>query len=203
MIPESVLHRVEELRYRLPPLDGVTNLVTIHDPCVVIGRGNLFVHPDIRIDSFVKLECGHGMYIDRLVHVASFCHLGIGGGITILEEGSSFGSGAKIITGSNQPGIGHGCSAIDPNGVITRSFVWIKRNAVLFAGAIVLPGITIGEGAIIAAGAVVTKDIPDGETWAGVPARRIKGRQYGVSSLTHDCTRWLESIDDLYQGTAI
>lgn len=38
----------------------------------------------------------------------------------------------------------------------------------------ILPGVTIGEGAIIGAGAVVTKDVPAGETYAGVPARDIR-----------------------------
>jgi len=47
----------------------------------------------------------------------------------------------------------------------------VKRGASIGAGAIILPGVTIGERAMIGAGAVVTKDVPDGETWAGNPAR--------------------------------
>ncbi|WAW14154.1 acyltransferase [Peptostreptococcus equinus] len=39
---------------------------------------------------------------------------------------------------------------------------------------IVMPNIKIGKNCIIAAGAIVTKDIPDGEIWGGVPAKRIK-----------------------------
>jgi len=37
----------------------------------------------------------------------------------------------------------------------------------------VLPGITIGSHAIVGAGSVVTRDIPNGEVWAGNPARHI------------------------------
>jgi len=44
------------------------------------------------------------------------------------------------------------------------------------AGAIILPGVKIGEGAVVGAGAVVTSDIPAYEVWAGVPARRIRTR---------------------------
>lgn len=42
---------------------------------------------------------------------------------------------------------------------------------------IILPGTTINQGAIIAAGAVVTKDIPENEIWAGVPAQKIGVRK--------------------------
>lgn len=49
----------------------------------------------------------------------------------------------------------------------------VRRGASIGAGAVILPGVTIGEGAMIGAGAVVTRDVPAGETWAGNPARRI------------------------------
>jgi|SRR3990167_1464861 len=48
-----------------------------------------------------------------------------------------------------------------------------KKGSALGAGVIVLPGITIGEGALVGAGAVVTKDVPDGVTVVGNPARVI------------------------------
>lgn len=47
--------------------------------------------------------------------------------------------------------------------------VWIGTAATI------LPGVTVGDGAIIGAGAVVTRDVPAGEKWAGVPARRLGG----------------------------
>jgi len=53
--------------------------------------------------------------------------------------------------------------------------VHIKRGAWIGAGAIILPGITIGECSIVAAGAVVTKDVPPYTMVAGVPAKVIKG----------------------------
>ncbi len=58
-----------------------------------------------------------------------------------------------------------------PRGEWLRTFV--RDGVVIGAAASILPGVTIGEGAIIGAGAVVTKDVPEGETWAGVPARRL------------------------------
>jgi acetyltransferase-like isoleucine patch superfamily enzyme len=49
----------------------------------------------------------------------------------------------------------------------------VCRSASIGAGAVILPGITIGAGAAIGAGAVVTRDVPAGETWAGNPARKL------------------------------
>ena len=58
-----------------------------------------------------------------------------------------------------------------------KSGEWQKTvvcdDACIGAGAVILPGITIGEGAIIGAGAVVTKDVPPGETWVGNPAHPL------------------------------
>lgn len=48
----------------------------------------------------------------------------------------------------------------------------VARGASIGAGAVILPGITIGERAMIGSGAVVTKDVPAGETWVGNPARK-------------------------------
>ena len=50
----------------------------------------------------------------------------------------------------------------------------VKVNAWVGAGAIILPGVTIGKNAIISAGAVVTKDVPDNTIVAGVPAKIMR-----------------------------
>lgn len=52
--------------------------------------------------------------------------------------------------------------------------VLIKKGAFIGARSIILKGVTIGENSILGAGSVVTKNIPDGEIWAGNPAKFIK-----------------------------
>ncbi len=52
--------------------------------------------------------------------------------------------------------------------------VKIGEGTQIGIGASILPGINIGKWCTIGAGAVVTKDIPDGVTAVGVPAKVIK-----------------------------
>ena len=49
--------------------------------------------------------------------------------------------------------------------------VVVGERAMVGAGAVVLPGVRIGEGAQVAANSLVTRDVPPGATVAGVPAR--------------------------------
>ena len=47
----------------------------------------------------------------------------------------------------------------------------IGQNVWIGGGAIIMPGVTIGDDAISGAGAVVTRDVPAGATAVGNPAR--------------------------------
>lgn len=47
----------------------------------------------------------------------------------------------------------------------------VKRGASIGAGAVVLPGVTIGVDAMVGAGSVVVKDVPDGAVVIGNPAK--------------------------------
>jgi acetyltransferase-like isoleucine patch superfamily enzyme len=52
--------------------------------------------------------------------------------------------------------------------------VVLKKGCYLGAGALVLPGVTVGEKAVVAAGAVVTRDVPPNVVVGGVPAHVLK-----------------------------
>jgi acetyltransferase-like isoleucine patch superfamily enzyme len=55
----------------------------------------------------------------------------------------------------------------------------VCRRASIGSGAVILPGITIGEGAIVAAGAVVTRDVAARAIVAGNPARLLRQLREG------------------------
>ena len=48
----------------------------------------------------------------------------------------------------------------------------IGARARIGAGAVLLPGVDVGQGATVAAGALVTRDVPEDATVMGIPARR-------------------------------
>lgn len=50
----------------------------------------------------------------------------------------------------------------------------IGRKVWIGAGAIILPGVTVGENSIVGAGAVVKKDVPANVIVAGVPAKIVR-----------------------------
>jgi UDP-2-acetamido-3-amino-2,3-dideoxy-glucuronate N-acetyltransferase len=71
-------------------------------------------------------------------------------------------------------------AAVNDDGSVRTAGDWrmertvVKRRATIGTGAILLPGVTVGEGAVVGAGAVVTKDVPPGAVIAGNPARVLQ-----------------------------
>lgn len=54
--------------------------------------------------------------------------------------------------------------------------VHIGKGASVGARCTILPGVTVGAGAVVGAMSLVNRDVPAGEFWAGVPARRIRDK---------------------------
>jgi acetyltransferase-like isoleucine patch superfamily enzyme len=160
----------EELGKPIPP-------PTIFEMVVMTKKDHITIGDGSRIDSFVKLEGGNRLEIGRYVHIASFAHLGIGGGTLIIEDYAAVASGGKVVSGSNQVDA-PSMSACAPSHLqkVLASVTRMKKFSIVLSNAVVLPGVTLGEGAVLAAGAVATKDIPDWEIWGGVPAKFMAKR---------------------------
>jgi maltose O-acetyltransferase len=56
------------------------------------------------------------------------------------------------------------------NKVIIEDFAWIGARAMI------LPGVRIGKGAVLGASSTATKEIPDYEVYAGIPAKKVGTR---------------------------
>lgn len=54
----------------------------------------------------------------------------------------------------------------------------IENDAVICAGAVLVGPVRVGRGSIVAANAVVTRDVPNGVTVAGIPARVVSSSRF-------------------------
>ena len=70
------------------------------------------------------------------------------------------------------------------SGVRIGGGVRVARAAYLGAGAIIGEHLTIGAFSLVGMGAVVTRDTPDREVWAGVPARRIRPAEISMDNIS-------------------
>lgn len=85
----------------------------------------------------------------------------------MIGKNSTIAYKSIILTSANPHGPYNKLSSLYP--AITAPVI-IGDDCWIGAGAILLPGVTIGNGSIVAAGAVVTRDVPPGVLVAGVPA---------------------------------
>ena len=128
-------------------------------------------------------EVGEGCYIEPPFHAnwaGKFLHFGekvyANFNLTIVDDthiyvgdNTMFGPNVVLDTGTHP---------IDPKlrmqGWQYNRPIRIGKNCWIGAGAVVLPGVTIGDNSVTGAGSVVTKDIPDNVVAVGTPCRVIR-----------------------------
>lgn len=107
-------------------------------------------------------KMGRNVYIGSMVFLEEYYS-----NLITIENDVQIAPGVRVATHDSST------HCIDPKSPIEINAVTIKKNAYIGIGAIILPGVTIGEYSIVAAGAVVAKDVPPRTIVAGVPARVI------------------------------
>ncbi|WP_370867886.1 DapH/DapD/GlmU-related protein [Phenylobacterium sp.] len=103
--------------------------------------------------------------------INDFVHIRGGGGVRI-EDGCLIAPHVVITSQSHD--VDAVARGLDYRNTNTALPIHIGRNVWIGAGAVVLPGVTIGDGAIVAAGAVVSRDVDARCLVAGIPARFVR-----------------------------
>ena len=147
-------------------------------PTVTLGEGVVIHHPDLvnlygcaigaasRVGAFVEIQ--QGVTVGARCKVSS--HTCICEGVTV-DDDVFIGHGVMFINDRYPRATAEGRPQTEADWVVVPTRV--RRGASIGSGAVILCGVTIGAGAMVGAGAVVTRDVPDGTTVAGVPARLV------------------------------
>ena len=132
-----------------------------------------------------KMNCGKNVSLrDRTIiycpeRLTIADNVSINSGVTILAQGGvSIGEYTMISSGVTIVSVNHDYSKLGKEaweGQIKKPVI-IGRDVWIAAGAIILPGVTIGDGAVVAAGSVVSRDVPPYSVVAGLPAAVTKER---------------------------
>ena len=117
-------------------------------PRVQVTPGELEIGDEVFINSDCRFACGGG------IQIGDYCQIGNRVSLETIDHQ------LMPVVGGKRP------SESAP--IHVEDHVWIG------SGAIVLPGVTIGEGAVVAAGAVVTKDVSAFTVVGGVPAKLLR-----------------------------
>ena len=149
---------------------------------VLVGKNVKIFHPnlvniygciigdDTKIGTFVEIQ--KNAVIGKRCKISS--HTFICEGV-VIEDEVFIGHGVMFINDMYP-------RATNEDGCLQAESDWrvvetrIKKRASIGTGAIIMAGVTIGENTIVGAGAIVTKDVPENEIVAGVPARTIRKR---------------------------
>lgn len=123
-----------------------------------VGEGAI-IRPPFHCDYGYNIRLGRGAFLNFNCIILDVCEVEIG-------DQTQIGPAVQILTADHPR---------DPTqraeGVEFGKPVTIGRNVWIGGGAIILPGVTIGDDAVIGAGSVVTRDVPEGATAVGNPAR--------------------------------
>ncbi|MBN1681380.1 MAG: acyltransferase [Anaerolineae bacterium] len=158
-------------------LAGVGQDVFIWSLAKITSPEVITIGDSVIVDDFVFLMGGMKTVIGSFIHIASFTSI-TGGGELIMEDFSGFSSGVRVFTGNEDYS---GNSFTNPAVPARfrhaiRSFVHLKKFAVVGANSVIMPGVTIGEGVVIGANSFVTRDCKPWTVYVGSPARPVRER---------------------------
>ena len=149
------------------------------DPWVRIVRPDLIhIGDHVRIDAGVLLSGSHPIRIGDHVHLAAGTKIFSSGGPVEIASFANLSADVKVFSASDDYTGGSLTNPTVPDAYkeVTRAPVRIGGHAIIGAGSVILPGVTLGLGSAVGALSLVREDVEEGVVVAGVPARHIGRR---------------------------
>ena len=144
------------------PSEGARREAMLRDMFAAFGEGS-YIEPPLHANwggRFVSF--GKNVYANFGLTLVDDTYIRVG-------DNCMFGPNVVIATA------GHPIlPALREQGLQYNAPVRIGKNCWLGAGALVMPGVTIGDNSVIGAGSVVTRDIPSNVVAAGNPCRVLR-----------------------------
>lgn len=125
------------------------------------GGDSVWLHPPFYCDYGTNIELGERVFFNFNCVVLDTCKVTIG-------DYCQFGSGVQLLTPLHPLDAALRRKEEYGKPIAIGNDVWIG------AGALVLPGVTIGARSVIGAGSVVTRDVPEGVLAVGNPCRVVR-----------------------------
>jgi sugar O-acyltransferase (sialic acid O-acetyltransferase NeuD family) len=163
----------------VPVLGGLAAVVDHPGPELLVCAGRGFSRERIveRLDQLGVTPIRYATVVHRSVEVPRGCEVGIGSIVlagAVLTAAVTVGSHVVVMPNVT---LTHDCVLQDFStvcaGVALGGSVVVGRTAYVGMNASVRENVRVGEGATLGMGAALLVDQPDGETWAGVPARPL------------------------------
>jgi maltose O-acetyltransferase len=125
-----------------------------------IGRGSA-VRAPVHVDYGAHIHIGEDVFLNYGCVLLDVCEIRIG-------DRTQIGPHVQLLAADHPRE-----AAARDAGLESGLPVTVGRNCWIGGGALLLPGVTVGDDAIVGAGSVVTRDVPAGATVAGNPARPL------------------------------
>jgi galactoside O-acetyltransferase len=160
-------------------LAEVGHNVSIHRSVLMFSPHLIHIGSNTRIDCFGLLSAGpEGICIGDHVHIAAGVYLFGSGGRIVLESFTGLSARDVVYTANDDYREGYltNPTVAAKYKKVRQGDVILRRHAVVGAGSIILPGVTLGLAASVGALSLVNKSVDDFVVVAGCPSRIIGTR---------------------------